>query len=138
MLFWGNLHTLELQDMHIISYFITNRVLRYNIKDVPGAKENNVLYACNHSYDLMRLIEQSLILLNAFTQIIWTVGCTQNIVFQHPGTSIMWHIDYIGFRAKYALSYWKAWEHILKSNPKIKSNMFYYDRFKSYKTHMSY
>ncbi len=28
-----------------------------------------------------------------FTQIIWTVVCTQNIVFQHPGLSMMWYLE---------------------------------------------
>ncbi len=32
--------------------------LRYHIIDKPRVLENNVLRACHHSYDLMRLIER--------------------------------------------------------------------------------
>ncbi len=31
--------------------------------------------------------------LSMFTQIIWTVVCTQNIVLQHPGLSMIWYLN---------------------------------------------
>ncbi len=39
------------------------------------------------------VVWMTLILLSMFTQIIWTVVCTQNIVFQHPGLSMMWYLN---------------------------------------------